>query len=389
MKHFLTRIRIIVSAKDKNKAINLIVNKNLSCLECNVKENRDLEIIFNARQLNKFKTLFKQYDVDARFEKIPGLISYVESIKHRWGIWIGVILATIVLVLSSNFVWKIDIAGNNIATDEEILKELENAGLTLGSYIPKIDYDIIHNRVLMNSEKLSWISVNIKGTVATVKVKEKQTNVENIGKSYTNVVAKYDGYISSVLVKEGERVVSIGDVVKKGDILISGVIDSQSQGVRYEHAQGEVKAYVNKEINIKLPFKTVVKKYTGKVKKKKSHKIYNFPLNFLNKYSNSDAFYDTIEKKEKLSVFGITDLPIEITTTTYYEYFLEEVSYTKAEITDLAFIELRRQIDIQLKNAELVSKKVSMRYDSECFYLDCELYCLEDIACEKEFFLTN
>ncbi len=389
MRKLFTYTKLIVPTEDKNKAISLIVNGNFSCLGSNVNENRELEIFLTKKQFNEIKNLLDDNKINVKAVELSGILKSVEKLKFRWGILIGILLSIIILTASSNFIWKIDIEGNCTLTDEEILSELQNAGLTLGTYIPKIDYDNLHNKILLNSEVLSWVSVNINGTLATVKVKEKQQIAEKKEPSYTNVVAKYDGYIASVMVKDGKKVVSTGDVVKKGDILISGVMNSQSQGVRYEHASGEVKAYINKEINIKLPFKETLKTYTGKIISKKSYKIYNFPLNFSIKYRNFDGFYDTIEKKEKLSLLGVSNIPVEMITTTYYEYFLEDVCYTKSQVTDRAFVELRKQIDLQLKDSELISKEISMHFDGDYFYLDCELYCLEDIAVEKEFFLTD
>ncbi|MBQ8147014.1 MAG: sporulation protein YqfD [Clostridia bacterium] len=389
MKKLFSYNKLIISSNDKNKAISLIVNGNFSCLESGVNENRELEILIPKKQIKEIRKLFDDYGISVKVVEIPGILKIAENLKHRWGILIGLLISVMILTVSSNFVWKIDIEGNHNVADEDILCELQNAGLTLGTFIPKIDYDNLHNKILLNSEELSWVSVNINGTIATVKVKEKEKIAEKKEPSYANIVAKYDGYIASVFVKNGKKIVSSGDIVKKGDVLISGVINSQSQGVRYESADGEVMAYINKEINIKLPFKETIKTYTGNVINKKCYKIYNFPLNFSIKYRNPDGFYDTIEKKENISLLGISDIPVEIITTTYYEYFLEDVCYTKSQIADSAFSELRKQMDIQLKDSELISKKINVHFDGDYFYLDCELYCLEDIAIEKEYFLTE
>lgn len=389
MKKLISRTKFTIQAKDKSKAMNLIVNENIACSDSKVNENRELEIFITGKQNKDIERLFVNNGIEAKIEEIPGMLKALDRLKHRWGIIIGAILSLIILIASSKFIWKIDVEGNHALSDSEIISELEKAGLSLGTYIPKIDYDSLHNKILLNSKMLSWVSVNINGTVATVKVKEKQRGEEQGAPVYTNVVAKSDGYIETVLVEDGKKMVSIGQVVKKGDILISGVINSQSQGVRYEHAKGQVLAYVNKDINIKVPFKETVKIYTGKIISNKSYKIYNFPLKFLIKYRNPDGFYDTIEKKEKLSLLGISNIPVEITTTTYYEYNFEDVCYTKSQATDKAFAELRKQMDIQLKDSELISKKVNMYFDGEYFYLDCELYCLEDIAVERAFFLTE
>ena len=63
--------------------------------------------------------------------------------------------------------------------------------------------------------------------------------------------------------------------------------------------------------------------------------------------------------------------------------------YTVEEATELAYSELKSQLDIQLCHSELISKNTVVYNDDEYVYIDCYLYCLEDIALEQEFFLTD
>lgn len=387
--NFLSTYKITVTAKCKKLALNLLLYNSTSYKSSKINKENCLEIFVNKKQYKELKLIFENNQVDFNAEEICGILKPLEKLRLRFGLLTGCIIFLLTLFYSSKIVWKIEVEGNNNMTDEEIINELNSVGFALGTYIPKINYDELHNKILLNSKTLSWISINISGNVAKVKVSEKENVNENSPPLYTNVIAKSDGYIASIVVIEGKKEVTIGEVVKKGELLISGVINSQSQGVRYEHAQGEVKAYVNKEILVKIPFKSTKKVYTGNVYKEKYYKIYDFPLNFLIKYRNSGSFYDTIKKKEQLHIFGVSQIPIEITTNTKYEYTVEDVNYTVSEAVDIAFVELREQMDQQLKDSELISKTVETDYDSEYFYIRCKLYCLEDIAVEREFFIEE
>ena len=386
MKKLLTYYKITIDLNQKNKALNLILQNNFTFKSTKIL-SKSFEITISKSQVIDYRELFEKNNISARFEEIKGLLTPVLLLKKRAGLMIGAIFLIIVLLFSSKVVWKIEIEGNSCISDGEILKELEAAGLTLGSYVPKIDYDSLHNKILLNSKNLSWVSVNIVGNVAMVKVKENSTEKINKESAYTNVVAKYDGYIDSIIINAGNKVVKIGDVVKKGDILISGIIDSQAQGVRYEHASGVINAYVNKEITVKIPLNSTKKIYTGNVYINKKYKLYNFPIKFLTKYNNYEGFYDTIEKKELLCLMGISNLPLEVTTTTYYEYRLIDINYTVSQAANLAKIELSERQNACLANAQLISKKIIESYDENFYYITCELYCLENIAEEKEIYL--
>lgn len=386
MKKIFGKIKITVSSTQKNQAMNVILINSLSYKSANIMSDGTLEIIILTSWLDRFKSSFENNAIEAEYGIPYGILASVEKYRKRWGVLAGLFILVLSVFISSKFVWRIEIFGNSTVSDEEIISSLEKVGCRLGTFIPRINYDKLHNEFLLECGDISWISVNIDGNVAHVMVRERlyEENKDN-KKTYTNVVAKYDGQIALVQLYEGKKIISIGDVVKKGDILISGVIDSQSQGVRYVHADGEIKAYVNKEILIKIPFNTSEKVYTGVVHKNKSIKIFSKIINFFTKNKNYDDFCDRIDTRRKVTIFGNIELPIEILQEKYYEYKYVDKTYTIDEIVDVAFAELRYRMDKELKNAELISKNISTSYDSEYFYISCNLYCLEDIATLVEF----
>ena len=390
MKKIFGKIKITVPNAQKNQAMNAILVNSLSYKSANIMDDGTLEIIILTSWIERFRSCFENNDIDAEYGLPYGIFASIEKYRKRWGIFAGLFILILSVFISSKFVWKIEISGNSTVSDDEIISSLEKVGCKLGTFIPGINYDKLHNEFLLECGNISWISVNIDGNVAHVMVRERlhEENKED-KKTYTNVVAKCDGQIALVQLYDGKKIISIGDVVKKGDILISGVIDSQSQGVRYVHADGEVKAYVNKEIVIKIPFNASEKVYTGVVHKNKSIKIFSKFINFFTKNRNYDDFCDKIDTRKKLTIFGSVELPIEIYQEKYYEYEYIDKTYTIDEIVDVAFAQLRYKMDEELKNAELISKSVNTSYDSECFYISCNLYCLEDIATLVEFQVDN
>ena len=90
-----------------------------------------------------------------------------------------------------------------------------------------------------------------------------------------------------------------------------------------------------------------------------------------------------------MTILGVANIPIEVVTTVYYEYKIEDITHTLQEASDLAYAELTSQLENALLNAELISKSLSTSYDDDYFYLNCKIYCLEDIAEEKEFYISK
>ncbi len=389
MKRLFSKIQVTIRKKHITRALNLILNENVTYLCSSIVKNGDLQIVIYSSKFNRLKNLFYENNIDFEFSKEVGLLANIKRNYHRLGLVFGAIFLIVMIFISSKFVWTINIQGNKKLSDEQILNELEKANFSLGSYIPKIDYKTLHNKVLLNSEEISWISVNITGSVANVLIRESLSEQSKDKKIYSNVVAKCDGQIALINVVEGKKQISIGDVVKKGDLLISGVLNSSAQGVRYVNAKGSVKAYVNKSISIYLPYTTTEKSYTKEVNSAISYSLFNNIIFFSKKYNKNSEFCDTIEKTEQVKLFNKIKLPIYRNETRFYEYEYNEVNYTKEQVIDKAFKELRQKLDVELKSAELVSKNIITNFDEEGFYVECNLYCLEDITSSIEFEIEN
>jgi similar to stage IV sporulation protein len=112
----------------------------------------------------------------------------------------------------------------------------------------------------------------------------------------SNLVAACDGQIVSVTAYGGKSEVRAGQTVRKGDVLVSGVIDSEALGYRLVRARGEVIANVTKRFLASAPLETVEKVTTGNVKTEKTIKIFSKKAELFKKTNISFEKYDTIEK---------------------------------------------------------------------------------------------
>ena len=296
IKCLIPKINIVLSKEQKNRGLSIILERSLSFLNSEINPDGTLKIVILSKQEKIYRELFTQNNIKAQFSDTYGAFSAFERLRGRFGLLIGCIILLLSVYISSKFVWKIEFQGNNSISNKELLDELEKSGFKIGAFIPSIDYDALHNKILMNSEKISWISINIDGNVAKVKLTENKHYEKENSILYTNVVSKCDAQIAEIRVINGTKTIKPLDIVKKGDILISGIIDSKAQGVRYVNADGEILGYTEKKISITVPYKDYQKQYTGERYIDSIYKIFNFNIKFSAKYRNSYMFYDTISK---------------------------------------------------------------------------------------------
>ncbi len=339
-----------------------------------------LEIIVASKKFPDVKEILENKKIEMLQMKEVGFLTKLRLFK-RVGLLFGVALIFFSVFFSSKIVWQINIEGNEHLTNSEIAEMLSSSGFYCGKFIPNVNYDKLHNEILLKNKEISWVSINIDGNVANVLVKENETRYAE-SEYYSNIVAKSDAQILGIKVENGEQIVKISDVVKEGEILISGVIDSQSQGVRYEKAKGEIIARTSKQILVNFPYLGKEKSYTGRVIKENKIKIFSKVINISLKSNKNLEFCDKIEENKQISIFGKYKLPIFIENTKYFEYQIIDKEYTKREAVDLAFKELKEKTDIALMDAELVSKFTQTSFDSDGFYIVCDLECIENIAKE-------
>jgi hypothetical protein len=89
----------------------------------------------------------------------------------------------------------IRVDGNRELSDAEVIAELNASGLSLGKVRSKLDTDSIQNRVMISSDKISWISVNIIGTVAQVEIRESEVVEEIPEPEPTYIPDKHAEYV--------------------------------------------------------------------------------------------------------------------------------------------------------------------------------------------------
>ena len=137
-------------------------------------------------------------------------------------------------------------------------------------------------------------------------------------------------------------------------MLIGGWLEGKYTGIRYVHANGEVKAKVWYTQEEKVELKQVKIERTGTEENKYSVSINNFRINFyktLSKLKN----YDTIEEIKKIKLFSDFYLPIEIIKTTNYEQVEKAVEYTLDEAKQIAIEKAMHKLDEQIENKENIT----------------------------------
>lgn len=333
-----------------------------------------------ANAYKKLKYPAKKNGIRIRVIKKVGLVFLINRHYKRIGIYIGGAIFILTLTILSNFVWAFDVVGNNNVSEDEILKALGDFGLSYGSYIPSLDVRKLEQQMLLKFDSLSWIGININSSRAqiqvheTVFVPEEKRNDDGL----YNIVASDDGQIKKMQVYSGQEVVNIGDSVKKGDLIISGIVEDKKGNTLLRHARAKVIALVpfEKTFEVNLEESYEVDTLNTKV----SYSLYLFGKEFSFKKKIKFENYNISKSQIYPSVFGFS-LPFYIEKTVFSEYTTQTQTLSYEQARKKAF-SLYNDF-VESSNAEISKEYISEKTENGVYILSVEGSFKKDIAEER------
>ena len=189
---------------------------------------------------------------------------WVDTLKRRWMLAVGCLLAAVCLAVASQLVWRI---------------ELIDAGIyeaDLRGYLPVLDVRPLRWKKSTDLGKLrdnlewrypevAWIECGFRGMTLTITVVEGVASGEaltHIGSG--DVVASRDGVVESIVTLAGTPQVKNGQTVRAGQVLIIGEERTSDGMVRPVSARGKVLARVWDGASVRMSTQERETIYTGR-----------------------------------------------------------------------------------------------------------------------------
>lgn len=284
------------------------------------------------RDRRRLEELARRSMCEVREKGRRGAAVVAEGIlARRWGFVIGLALCFVAVSFLSKFLLVVEVTGNETVPTAVILSQLQRVGVRPGAYGPSIPEKEAANEALLGLPELSYLAVNIYGTRAEVVVHEAEKKPELLDESVpTDVVARADGIIEDISAESGRALFQAGDVVARGEVLITGDLDLKEPeygtvdlGRLIVHASGSATARTWRVLEETVPLAAQGKAYTGEERTGRSIKILWMELDFLQNSSISGGRYDKITETRQMTLFGCP-LPVWLTTVTLRPYELED-----------------------------------------------------------------
>jgi similar to stage IV sporulation protein len=176
----------------------------------------------------KIRPFARKTKVRVRIEKRCGLAFFLDFLKHRKGLWMGLAGCAAMLCFLSAHLWKLEFYGNSYYTEERLTKYLkEEEGISCGLWSFKVDSAKLEENLRLTFPDISWVSVRVEGTSLVVSLEEmvRYDTAENQKELPRYLRALKAGVITAMVTRSGVPKVTLGDTVECGDLLIDGVME--------------------------------------------------------------------------------------------------------------------------------------------------------------------
>ena len=389
-KSFLLGYSIISSAKDNAEKIINICNESTIPFSSVKIEEESLSFCVPLVFERKLLKIAKNSGIELSVTSRKGLPALLYRYRMRAGILVGLIISLSIYIFSSGLVWDIRIDGAKRVNEQKLLATFSECGLSVGTKIRDIDADVLENQILILSDEISWVSINLSKNVANVEIRETDYAPPNeYGDAlYSNVVASQSGTIVSFEDVRGNIAVDIGEAVCRDQLLISGISGEEGSPTHLTNAHGRVFAEVEEVIEIKIPKIYRKKVTTESIKSEKSLFFFKNEIKFFSNSRNLPPFYDKIDIIENFYTANGKKLPFGVHTVKYVAFDEQELTRSKYEMRSLAYAELYRRIDTYYADSEILSRSISIDEQDDQTILVCKLRCIKNIGQIKEIIVS-
>ena len=341
-----------------------------------------------ASDYKRARPIAKRAGLKLKINDKRGFPFFVKKHTSRIGLPIGAMLGTVLLIVLSQFIWTVDITGAKTVSDSKIREVLAENGVYPGSFKWTIDVLDSQRAVQMELDELSWVSINNLGCKSTADVREKSEKSE-VPKSQSpcNIKADSDGVITKIIAENGFSAVEEGSGVKQGDLLVSGVLPTGQDSIRFVRAEAEVYADVNSKIELKIPKHY---DYYSVNENKTNRNELNFLWLNIPASLNFTVYPQSVSTQNRVNLAANGNaLPLGITTQTTRELHNTSVTLNR-EKTQQAFEKAMLLYEVfENPSATVKSRDIKITEDESAYSLTCGYTFNRNIAQSVEFNVTE
>lgn len=311
-----------LSAGDLGSAVRTITASGIPLYD--IAQNSDLSATFriNKKDYGSIQHMAKRKGWTVRILERKGLFWLMRRIFMRPAL-VGVLgLILMISIFLPGKVLLVEVEGNERIPEKRILEAARQSGIGFWADRRQVRSEKMKNALLGALPELQWAGVNTYGSRAVITVRERAEEAQQQAQfGVSSVVAARDGVILSTVATRGSCVVTPGQAVREGELLISGVMD-YGLTVRMTQAEGEIFAQTRRNLTVKTLQEQDQRTRKGSTTEKYSLIIGKKRINFYKGSGISDSSCVKMYSEYVLMLPGGFALPLSIVKESVTEFDL-------------------------------------------------------------------
>ncbi|MYL19815.1 sporulation protein YqfD [Halobacillus litoralis] len=225
------------------------------------------------------RSLRRKYKCRLTIKEGKGVPFLYKLMMRRLSVAAAFLAALVLIFLAANTLWSIKVEGLTPELEAAVEKKLTSYGVSPGRLtIGMKDPNDIQQKLLEDIPDLLWIGVKKQGTSYHLYGVKKIRHDTNQDTRPSDLIASKKGMIVQTFIKKGRPLVSVYDVVKKGQVLATGEL--VEEGEVFVHTEGHVTAETWYRVEQELPLQQILTLTDGTVEAEYHLKIgsWSIPL---------------------------------------------------------------------------------------------------------------
>lgn len=372
--------KVLVSAKEEG-ILKTLISNNIYFSNYTIKDNKVIFII-NYEDLELLSKL-----ANIKVIKYYGLVGIKKFLKKHYILLTSFILSYLIIIILSNVIFKVEIVTNNQVLKDNITYYLNYYGIVKYKFVKSNKYiENVKEKILLeNKDTIEWISINREGVKYVVNVTPRVISNRVIIDKPSNIVSKKDALIKYLVVTGGSSVKEVNDVVKKGEVIISGDVVKFDKVVGTTRSKGKVFGEVWYTVNISIPFKHVIYEKTGETINHIYLDIFGHKFTLVGHYITNNSINEVSVLVDKPYLF------FKLMKESKELYNYKEVNLNSESAFKEALERADKSISNKLDTNEYIIERKVLKKDVFSSKIDIELFyrVYENIGEEKEITLES
>lgn len=162
IRYLLGYVNISVQGYYIERFLNICISKNLFLWNTKIEKATYAHANVGVQDFKKLKEVARKTKCRITLNSKHGVPFLMNRYRKRKVFAVLLAMISLFIYLQSRFIWNIEIEGLNRIQEEEILQELSQLGVEIGTLKSNINPKEVINKVRLDRDDIAWMNMDLK-----------------------------------------------------------------------------------------------------------------------------------------------------------------------------------------------------------------------------------